>query len=212
MSFDGFDEEAFAFYEGLLADNSRDYWTANRARYERHVREPMLALLDELEPEFGAAKLFRPYRDVRFSKDKTPYKDHQGALVFDGSLYVEIDADGMAVAGGMYSMQGERLKRFRAAVHAPASGKALETLLDDLRGAGMEIAGETLKTRPRGFDADHPRIDLLRHTRLYARQGWPADPWMETREVIDRVADAWRRLRPLGEWAQEHVGPPDFGR
>lgn len=212
MSFDGFDEEAFAFYEGLLADNSREYWTANKERWERHVRLPMLALLDELEPEFGEAKLFRPYRDVRFSKDKTPYKDHQGALIRGNPLYVEIDADGMVVACGMYSMHGEQLKRFRAAVHAPASGKALETLLDGLQAAGMEIAGETLKTRPRGFDADHPRIELLRHTRLYVRQGWPVDPWMETHEVVDRVRDAWRLLRPLGDWAVEHVGPPDFGR
>ncbi|MFC4906180.1 DUF2461 domain-containing protein [Actinomadura gamaensis] len=212
MGFEGFGEEAFAFYEGLLADNSRDYWTANKERYERHVRRPMLALLDELEPEFGDTKLFRPYRDVRFSKDKTPYKDHQGALALDGGLYVEIDADGMLVAGGMYSMDGERLKRYRAAVHAPASGKALEALLADLEKAGMEIAGATLKTRPRGFDADHPRIGLLRHRGLYARQGWPSDPWMATGEVVDRVRDAWRRLRPLGEWAEEHVGPPDFGR
>lgn len=118
----------------------------------------------------------------------------------------------MMVAGGMYSMDGERLKRYRAAVHAPASGKALEALVDELRDAGLEVAGATLKTRPRGFDADHPRIELLRHTGLYVRRGWPSDPWMATPEVVDRVRESWRLMRPLGDWADTYVGPPGFSR
>ena len=73
MSFAGFPDEGLVFYEGLEADNSRTYWLEHRDRYESAVRAPLLALVEELAPEFGTPKVFRPYRDVRFSKDKTPY-------------------------------------------------------------------------------------------------------------------------------------------
>ena len=100
MSFTGFPDEAFAFYEGLVADNSKAYWTDHKATYDRCVKAPMQALLAELEPEFGSATFFRPYRDVRFSKDKTPYKEHAGAVVADdasgrSALYVQVGADGI---------------------------------------------------------------------------------------------------------------------
>ncbi|MFB4304191.1 DUF2461 domain-containing protein [Actinomadura sp. NTSP31] len=210
MAFTGFTGEAFAFYEGLLADNSKSYWTANRRSYEEHVREPMSGLCAELEEEFGAVKLFRPYRDVRFSKDKTPYKTHQGG--HSGGYYVQIDADGLMVAGGMYAPTPEQLRSYRAAVDADSSGKELQAIVDGLRAAGLEIAGDRLKTRPRGTPEDHPRLDLLRHRSLYAHEGWPVDSWMSTQEVVPRVRTAWRRLRPLVEWGDEHVGPPDFTR
>jgi uncharacterized protein (TIGR02453 family) len=209
VSFTGFPGEAFDFYAGLLADNSKGYWAAHRDAYERCVREPMLALCAELEEEFGAAKLFRPYRDLRFSADKTPYKTHQGAHV--GGYYVQIDADGLMVAGGMYAPTPEQLRRYREAVQGPP-GERLQAIVDELRAADLEIAGDRLKTRPRGVPADHPRLDLLRHRSLYAHHGWPADPWMETPEVVHRVREYWRRLRPLVEWGHDHIGPPDFTR
>jgi len=80
MSFSGWPEEALDFYDGLAADNSKTYWTAHRQIYEAAVLRPMTELVEELAPEFGEAKIFRPYRDIRFSKDKTPYKTHIGAL------------------------------------------------------------------------------------------------------------------------------------
>ncbi|GAA2418224.1 DUF2461 domain-containing protein [Actinomadura vinacea] len=211
MAFSGFTEETFAFYEGLLADNSKSYWTAHKDDYQRYVREPVAELCAELEPEFGPAKLFRPYRDVRFAADKTPYKTHQGAHA-QGGLYVQIDADGLMVAGGMFAPDAERLRRYRAAVDADATGKELEAIVDALRAAGLEIAGDRLKTRPRGSRPDHPRLDLLRHRSLYAHEGWPADPWMGTPEAVDRVRASWRRLLPLVQWGNEHLGPPGFAR
>ncbi|MFC6934680.1 DUF2461 domain-containing protein [Actinomadura yumaensis] len=207
MAFSGFGEAAFEFYEGLLADNSRSYWTARKSDYERHVRGPMGELCAELEDEFGPAKLFRPYRDVRFSKDKTPYKTHQGGITPEG-FYVQVDADGLMVAGGMYAPTTEQLHRYRAAVDEDLSGKELETIVDGLREEGLEIGGDRLKTRPRGTPPDHPRLDLLRHRSLYAHEGWPSDPWMATSELVERVRVAWRRLRPLVEWGHTHIGPP----
>jgi uncharacterized protein (DUF2461 family) len=84
MTFTGFPDEGLVFYEGLEADNSKTYWTRSKDVYESCVRGPMQALVEALAGEFGPAKLFRPYRDVRFSNDKTPYKTHQGAVVDSG--------------------------------------------------------------------------------------------------------------------------------
>ncbi|WP_030164508.1 DUF2461 domain-containing protein [Spirillospora albida] len=212
MAFAGFTTETFSFYEGLMSDNGKPYWTAHKDDYERHVRGPLAELCADLEDEFGPAKLFRPYRDVRFSKDKTPYKTHQGAHTGEG-FYLQVDADGLMVAGGMYAPTPEQLRRYRAAVDAGASGGELQKIVDGLRAAGLEIAGDRLKTRPRGTPEDHPRLDLLRHRSLYAHRGWPADPWMsDPDEVLARVRDSWRLLRPLVDWGHEHIGPAESTR
>ena len=105
MTFEGFPDEGLVFYEGLEADNSKTYWTQHRPVYESCVRAPLQALTDELADEFGPAKLFRPYRDVRFSNDKTPYKTHQGAVVEPpgrgaGAWYVQVSADGCGSPAG----------------------------------------------------------------------------------------------------------------
>src|SRR2546423_15637535 len=102
MRFDGFGEHAVDFYEGLAADNSKAYWSDHKAVYDDQIHAPMLALLDELEPEFGTGKIFRPYRDVRFSSDKSPYKTHCGAVIQvpGAAFYTQLGADGLLVAGG----------------------------------------------------------------------------------------------------------------
>lgn len=208
MSFHGFPDEALAFYEGLEADNSKAYWTDNRDSYERHVKAPMEALLTELEPEFGAGKLFRPYRDVRFSKDKTPYKEHGGAVVGYGEapLYVEVSAAGLLVAGGCYSTQSDQVERYRRAVADDVQGVALQGVVDRLRSQDFQVVGNQLRTYPRGYDRDHPRIDLLRHRTIYARRAFPPEPWLHTAECASEVRDAWRAMAPLIDWLGKNVG------
>src|SRR5688572_28187099 len=98
MAFRGWPAEAFEFYEGLEADNTKTYWTANKDVYETKVRAPMEVLLEQLKDEFGAGKVYRPYRDVRFSADKTPYKTAIGASNERG--YVQLSAHGLAAATG----------------------------------------------------------------------------------------------------------------
>ncbi|HXA59317.1 MAG TPA: DUF2461 domain-containing protein [Streptosporangiaceae bacterium] len=206
MGFTGFPDEAFEFFAGLAEDNSKAYWEANRATYESTVKGPLQALLDEFEPEFGTGKIFRIHRDVRFSKDKSPYKTQQGAHAA-GGCYLQLDADGLMVAGGMYGPSSEQIARYRAAVDEEKSGQALVAIVGTLRAEGFEIAGEMLKTRPRGVPDDHPRLELLRHRSLYAHRGWPADPWMrDGPQVLDRVRSAWRKLTPIVEWGTEHMG------
>ena len=118
MAFSGFPEEAIEFYEGLEADNSKAYWTDHKSVYDDAVAGPMKELLAELAPTFGEAKMFRPYRDVRFSKDKTPYKTRQYAVVHTGDqgLYLGIDAQGLHLGGGMFQPATEQVKKLREAV------------------------------------------------------------------------------------------------
>jgi uncharacterized protein (TIGR02453 family) len=202
----GFPEEALVFYEGLEADNTKAYWTDHKDVYERAVKAPLDALLAELAPEFGTAKVFRPYRDVRFSKDKTPYKTHAAAVVEgDGSLYVQLGADGLYVGGGFWHTESDQVQRLRAAVDDDLPGRQLEAVLDGL--AGWEVMGERLKRVPKPYAPDHPRAALLQHKTLAAGLRMEPAEWLHTAECVDRVAAAWRQVQPLNAWLSQHVGP-----
>ena len=109
MTFEGFPDEGLVFYEGLEADNTKTYWTRHKGDYDAFVRKPLLALVDELAAEVGTAKVFRPYRDVRFSGDKPPYKTHQAAAINPdgrraGAWYVQISAVGLRLSGGPWRL------------------------------------------------------------------------------------------------------------
>ncbi|RJQ68548.1 DUF2461 domain-containing protein [Pseudonocardiaceae bacterium YIM PH 21723] len=213
MTFTGFGDRALDFYEGLEADNSKAYWTDHKSIYEDEVRGPMAALLAELEPEFGAGKIFRPYRDVRFARDKSPYKTHCGAVIEQGrgggAYYVEISADGLRIGGGSFHMAADQLARYRVAVDDDRRGNRLRKIIDTLAARGWEINGEQLKTAPRGFTADHPRIDLLRHKSIWSARRWDPDEATHERETLDRVATGWRELAAFNEWCVDHVGVSD---
>lgn len=206
MAFQGWPAEALDFYDGLAADNSRTYWLAHKDVYETCVLSPMAELLAELEPEHGPTKIYRPYRDLRFSKDKTPYKTAIGAHVGDG--YVQLSAAGLAAARGMYGMAPDQLDRYRRAVAAERSGAALADLVAALSQRDIEVHGrQTLKTAPRGYPADHPRVALLRHKGLIAWKQWPVEPWLGTHATSKVVADFLVTSRPLGDWLAQNVGP-----
>ncbi|MBF6178371.1 DUF2461 domain-containing protein [Nocardia otitidiscaviarum] len=203
MEFTGFPLAGLDFYEDLEADNSKTFWNAHKRIWEESVRDPMRALAAELEPDFGPAKIFRPYRDVRFSKDKSPYKNHQGAVVHTAEScgwYVQIGAGGLFVAGGLYTASPAQRAALRTAIDDAVRGAELERLLDQLNAAGYTIGGDKLKTKPKGFTADHPRIDLLRHQSLVATRDFGAPAWLTTAKAAGQVRTAWEDLRPLVEW------------
>ncbi|RBY98074.1 TIGR02453 family protein [Blastococcus sp. TF02-8] len=211
MTFEGFPDEGLVFYEGLEADNSKPYWTAHRAEYEAHVRAPVLALVEELASEFGPAKVFRPYRDVRFSHDKTPYKTHQGAVVSPdgrgaGSWYLQISADGLTVSGGCWRLESDQVARYRRAVTDDVQGPRLEAEVARLRAGGWTIEGDRLVRVPAGFSADDERIELLKHRSLFASRHWTPEDWLHTRTTLDRVRECWRDLAALNTWFADNVG------
>lgn len=206
MTFAGFPSTAFDFYDDLEIDNSKTFWDANKSVYEEAVKTPMLALTAALEDEFGPVKMFRPYRDVRFARDKTPYKTHQGAFVAAGPAtgwYLELAASGFRVGAGYYDASSARLAAIRQAIDAP-TGAELEKLVRRLGRAGWQISGDTVKTTPRGYDADHPRIELLRHKTLFAGRSYGFDEVIGRPDLLERVRKDWRSVSPLVDWLIAH--------
>jgi uncharacterized protein (TIGR02453 family) len=207
VAFTGWPVEAVEFFEGLEDDNSRAYWQAHKAVYEQSVKEPMEALLTELEDEFGSGKVFRPYRDVRFSTDKTPYKLNCAAHLSGG--YVSVSADELFVGSGLYMPMSDDLKRFRAAIDDDRTGRELEQIVAALRRAKYDVgAHDSVKTAPRGYAKDHPRIELLKLKGIVMSKAWPVGGWLGTRTAKDRVVATLAAARPLNAWVAEHVTKP----
>jgi uncharacterized protein (TIGR02453 family) len=205
--FQGFPVAALDFYDDLEVDNTKSYWEKHKATYESDVKAPMIALVTALAPEFAldrqSYKVFRPYRDVRFAKDKTPYKTNQGAYVAVAPAtgwYVEISARGVRTGGGCYDMSGERLAAFRDAVADDKRGPQLSRITAKLTRAGWELGGDQLKTAPRGYDVSHRRIDLLRHKSLFAGRSYGFEEVIHSPRLLEAVRADWQALRPLIEW------------
>jgi uncharacterized protein (TIGR02453 family) len=206
MAFCGWPEEALDFYEDLAGDNSKAFWTKHKAVYTDKILRPMTELTEELAAEFGEPKIFRPYRDVRFSADKSPYKTHCGAVI-GGTGYVQLSAEGLGAGAGMWQMSPEQLARYREAVADDKSGAELEQIIAEIEKADITVHGHgALKSAPRGYQADHPRITLLRYKGLTAWKQWPAEPWLGTASAKDRIVSFFQTTQPLCSWLTAHAG------
>ena len=214
-TFAGFGEGAVEFYDGLLADNSKAYWTDHRGIYESDVLAPMRALLAVLEPEFGPGKVFRPYRDVRFSRDKTPYKTalrgHRRSVLRPG-LGGRAAGRRRAVPVGPGPARPLPHRRRRRPPRPRPRGPHRDRHGHGRGRGAARPAGDRLATRPRGVAPDHPRLELLRHRGLYAHRGWEPDDVLHEAATAERVAAVWRATRPLTDWLDDHVGPPEHSR
>lgn len=210
MAFRGWPAEAFTFYEGLEADNSKSYFTVHKATYDGAVVAPFQALSDEIEATYGPLRIFRPYRDVRFSKDKSPYKTGQGAVTESeaGAIYyVALSSTGLYVGSGYYRPAPDQLARMREAIDDAKAGRALERAVAAASEGGFEIGGDALKTAPKGYAKDHPRIELLRLKGLTVGKALPVAKWMHTAKAKDRVLEVWRGADAVNNWLTTHVGP-----
>jgi uncharacterized protein (TIGR02453 family) len=207
--FAGFPVAALDFYDDLEVDNSKTFWAAHSAVYEAAVKAPMAALCAALEPDFGAAKIFRPHRDVRFSKDKAPYKTHQGAFVAAGPAtgwYVQVSAAGVMVGVGFYDASAARLAAIRAAIADDRTGPELERIVGQLRGNGWELGGDAVKTAPRGYAAHQPRIELLRHKSMHLSTSYGFTEEIHTPQLLDWVRRDWSAGAPFVDWMVAHGG------
>jgi uncharacterized protein (TIGR02453 family) len=208
-AFTGIPFAALDFYEDLEADNSKSWWTAHKAVYEEQVRAPLLALLAVLEPEFGAAKVFRPYRDVRFAKDKTPFKTHQGAVLQEGGragLYLHVDAEGLFVAAGRWELSSQEVSRYRDLVAADYQGGRLVDILAALARKRLITGEPELQRLPSGYPKDHPRAALLRRKSLTVSRHFGSPDWLPTPRAAGEVAKTWRAARPLCDWLDQLAG------
>ena len=210
MAFNGYPKAAFDFYARLEADNTKAFWQANKSTFDDSVKAPMDALCAELG-DYGDFHLFRPYNDLRFAKNRPPYKTAQGAAT-EGQggcgYYVQVSAEGLMAAAGLYSMAKDQLQRFRADVDADTTGEEVAGLVEHLEADGYVIgAHDELKTAPRGIANHHPRIAILRRAGLMAWRSWPVRKWMHTAEVADRVRTTWAGATAMCDWLDRHVGP-----
>lgn len=210
--FQGFLPEALTFFSGLAQDNSKTYWQANQSLWENSVYGPMIEFLDALDEEFQPFHLFRQNRDVRFSKDKSPYKTHISAASEskDAAFYgVRLSAEGLFVVCGAYRLAKDQLERFRAAIDDGQSGALLEEHIRTLSEAKLHVSyggEEPLKTAPQGYSRDHPRVDLLRWKGLAVTEDFGTPHWLFTTQAVKKVEAFWRTAKPIKDWLDTHVG------
>lgn len=206
--FAGLDPDAIAFFAELRVHNTKEWWAANKTRYDENVRGPFEALAAELEPEFGPVKLFRPYRDVRFSADKSPYKLQIG-MVSQGALvrYLQLSEDGLLMGGGRYDVPPAALARFRELVSDPRTSEDLDAVLAEVGAEGFALrTHDSLRTAPRGYTADHPRIELLRLKRLAVGREDDIAEWMWTPDAFDVISAGWRTVSVWCGWLDDNLG------
>ena len=211
MTFRGWPQEALDFYVGLEADNSKSYFHAHKAIYDECVKAPFLELSQEIEREFGPLRVFRPNRDIRFSKDKTPYKIAAAASTESeggAAYYVQISTAGLYVGSGFYHLASDQLEGYRVAVADARSGPKLAAAVAGLRKQGYGVdSRESLTRAPRGYPQDHPQIELLRKKGMHAGKEFGAPRWLHTKGALDRIVKAWHDAAPVNLWLQKHVGP-----
>jgi uncharacterized protein (TIGR02453 family) len=216
-TFSGFRPEALRFLEELGRNNDRAWFQAHRSTYEQELLEPardfVEAMGEELEvnadPRVGGS-IGRINRDTRFSKDKRPYKTHQDLWFWQGSgtsrespgFWFRLTPDRLILGAGKHSFERPLLERYRQAV-AGKPGEELAAVTAKLERAGYELGGRNYKRVPAGFDADHPRADLLRHDSLYAGIELTVPPEVHTAKFPRFCAAHYRKLAPLNDWLLE---------
>lgn len=213
-----FPAETTAFLADLRADNTKAWFDANRDRYQVAYVEPAKAFvetispaLDDLVPGIAAeprvnGSIFRINRDIRFSKDKTPYKDHLDFWFWAGQrkaavsgLFLRVAPDTVIVGAGSHGFDSRRLAAYRDAVADPTRGDDLLATVAEVERSGHAVEGETMTRLPRGFDADGDRARLLRHKALHAAAELPAGLATDT-ELIPTLLQHWRAFAPLHTW------------
>ncbi len=211
-SFSGVPSDALDFFDELAADNSKRFWLEHKHRYDA-VKESMVALSETVDKKYLPLRVYRPNRDVRFAVDKSPYKTNIGMSgETDGGsmVYVHLDASGMFAASGMYMLAKDQLSRLRTAIDHDVYGPELVDIIDKVTKKGLLVShgGEPpLKTKPKGFDPGHPRIELLCWKGIIATRQFGSPAWIHTKRLAKEVEAAWTNAQPLIEWLDLHVGP-----
>ena len=206
-AFRGFPPEAIEFLRELEANNDRDWFKANRARYDEHVVAPATALGEDLA-DLGRPHLFRPWNDTRFHA-APPIKEQVGlAIGYEGAggFYVELSLDGLLVAAGLHNPAPDQVDRLRRAVDAGRTASALTKAIGQARGAGLELNEPDLVRGPRGYPADHPRMDLLRRRRLTVARRDAIGAWLHRPAAGGRIRERLDAAAPLVRWLRAHVG------
>lgn len=220
--FAGFPQEAFKFFMELRMNNNREWFQGHKQDYIDFVQTPAQAFVETLGAELRTflpsirydshphrGSILRIYRDVRFSKDKSPYKTYIGIHFWEGEgkktelpgVYFYMNADGGKLYVGLYKFPKKDLLAYRDAVLDDKHGSELTDILAEVRSSGnYEIGGEHYKRVPRGFPPDHPRADLLRHDGLYGGSQTLKPPEICNPSFIERCVKFSKDMAPIHHW------------
>ncbi|NJP06171.1 MAG: DUF2461 domain-containing protein [Chloroflexaceae bacterium] len=222
VAFHGFPAEGRQFFAELAANNNREWFAAHKAMYQRSIQQPAQAFtqalgerLQHLAPDIqydlrlnGSGSIMRIYRDTRFSKDKSPYKTNLGIVFWQGQhkktespgFYFHLDSTATTLYTGIYTFPPPMLADYRQAVDDTERGSELAALIATLQHAGYTIGGESFKRVPRGFAADHPRANLLRHSGISAMSPVIDETTLCSPTLIDVCYTLAQTMLPLHQW------------
>jgi uncharacterized protein (TIGR02453 family) len=204
---------AIEFLRELEENNDRDWFKANRKRYDADLVAPARELAGGVA-HLGEPHLFRPYRDTRF-RPGPPIKEELGVVIVtagSAAYYFQLSLDGLLVAGGMHMPATDQLERFRSAIMDDRRAAAFEQAAQGARVAGLRLADPALKRAPRGYPAEHPRLDLLRLKSLTVAKRHELSPWIHSAECDHAVRAELEATAPLIEWLSVNVGPSTRAR
>lgn len=222
-SFQGFPADAINFLTALRMNNNKAWFVEHKQDYDLHIMQPardfvvaMGKRLGELSPGVIAdprvnKSIFRIYRDVRFSHDKTPYKTHlallfwagEGAKLENPGYYFHLEAENLMLGGGIYQFSKPMLKAYRNAVVNPVLGPALYQLMADLKEKGYDVGSQTYKRVPRDYDPNHPYADLLRYSGFTMGIDLGLHPTLHTPALVDTCIEIYRDAKPMINWLRE---------
>ena len=227
MPFRGFPEAGLAFLRDLTEHNDRDWFEAHREVWDGQIVPAMLdwcaALAERLHDRMPAlvfvprvgGSLYRLNRDIRFSKDKRPYKNHVAALLWEGGerhdapgVYLHVSAEEVIFGGGIHAFEEARLDRWRKLLHNLAASERLEAALLAVKKAGLKLEiADKLQRPPRGFDPEGPRAELSKYKGLAVIRKAKPGAWLHTEEALDRAEAVARAYLPLHVWMREELCP-----
>lgn len=228
-SFSGFPRDFFRFFDELAAHNEKPWFEANRQRYQDVVvassgafieaMAPRLAKISKLlraDPRPNGGSMFRIYRDVRFSKDKRPYKDHagihfrhrDGKTAHAPGYYVHLSPTEVFFGGGVWMAEPDALQQIRKAIASQsAAWKRVVGAASFSKAFGKGVEGEALQRPPKGFDPAHPLIDVIKQKSFFAMQQSSIKE-AQRADFVDRVEAAFVASRPLLKFLCDAVGAP----
>jgi uncharacterized protein (TIGR02453 family) len=224
--FAGVPKETLAFLRGLQEHNHKTWFDAHRSDYEEHYVRVGASLVAALGPrlqklvpsiQFDARvnrSMFRIHRDVRFSKDKTPYKPHLDLWFWEGDrkgwnapgFFLRITPRELILGSGIHRFEPAQLERFRNAVIDARTGKALAAVLKTLASKSYELGKPDRKTVPRGFPADHERADLLRHDGLTVMHEAALPRELHSTAFVEYCVAHYKSLVPVHRWLLSTLG------
>lgn len=229
LRFRGFPAETFEFLAGLSRHNDREWFEAHREEYDSFCVEPALAFVDAVGPKVKAlspgtkfeprvgGSLLRIHRDQRFARDPKPYKEYLDVWFWRGehkgrdapSFSVRLHADRVVVGAGIRALGGDQLSAYRAAVDDARRGRSLAKVVEQLcREGPYSLAGQ-LRTRvPSGFEAEHPRAELLRRTGLFVCRDGPIPRSASKARFADECVEHFAAMVPLCKWLAAVVRGP----